>query len=123
MVSFGLVLGMLNAYWMHERKHIIGKFGWLLGGWGIALTGLALLHHGDINKLANPVANPLIIVILARCRADNLRRGGAAMAELPSIVSNIISYTRLLGILLASFVLAYLIDNQVVGHHLAELPA
>ncbi|MGD0639098.1 MAG: hypothetical protein ABSA72_13780, partial [Nitrososphaerales archaeon] len=35
--------------------------------------------------------------------------------ELPSIVSHIISYTRLLGILLASVVLALVIDNQAVG--------
>ncbi len=35
--------------------------------------------------------------------------------ELPSIVSHMISYTRLLGILLASFVLAYVIDKEAVG--------
>ena len=65
LVSLGLVLGMLNAYWMGERKHIIGKLGWLFTGWGIALTGLGLLHHGSISVLANPISNPLIILILA----------------------------------------------------------
>ena len=115
MVSLGLGLGMLNAYYMHERKHIIGKFGWLLTGWGIALTGLGLLHHGSINTLANPISNPLIIVIIAGIGLIIYGEGAQQMAELPTIVSNIISYTRLLGILLASYVLAYLIDNQVVG--------
>jgi V/A-type H+-transporting ATPase subunit I len=43
--------------------------------------------------------------------------------ELPSMVSNIISYTRLLGILLASYVLAYLVDSQVVGPTSAGTPA
>jgi V/A-type H+/Na+-transporting ATPase subunit I len=115
MVSFGLVLGMLNAYWMHKTKHIIGKFGWLCTALGIALTGLALLHHGSLPSLVNPVSNPLIIVILVGIGLVIYGEGGQAIIELPSIVSNIISYTRLLGILLASFVLAYLIDNQVVG--------
>lgn len=115
MVSLGLLLGMLNAYYMHERKHMVGKFGWLLTGWGIALTGLGLLHHGSINVLANPVSNPLIIVIIAGIGLIIYGEGPQQMAELPTIVSNIISYTRLLGILLASYVLAYLIDNQVVG--------
>jgi V/A-type H+/Na+-transporting ATPase subunit I len=115
MVSLGLVLGMINAYYMGQRKHMVGKFGWLLTGWGIALTGLGLLHHGSINVLANPVSNPLIIVIVAGIGLIIYGEGAQQMAELPTIVSNIISYTRLLGILLASFVLAFLIDNQVVG--------
>jgi V/A-type H+/Na+-transporting ATPase subunit I len=122
LVSLGLGLGMLNAYWMGERKHMIGKFGWLLTGWGIALTGLGLLHHGSINVLANPISNPLIIMILAGIGLIIYGEGAQQMAELPTIVSNIISYTRLLGILLASFVLAYLIDNQVVGPTTAGTP-
>jgi V/A-type H+-transporting ATPase subunit I len=122
MVSFGLVLGMLNAYWMHQKKHVIGKFGWLSAGWGIALTGLALLRHGDLSKLINPVSNPLILLILIGVGLIIYGEGGQAMAEFPSIVSNIISYTRLLGILLASFVLAYLIDTQVVGPNSAGAP-
>jgi V/A-type H+/Na+-transporting ATPase subunit I len=115
MVSLGLVLGMLNAYWMHNTKHVIGKFGWLSTAWGIALTGLALLHHGNLSSLVNPISNPLILLILVGIGMVVYGEGGQQLIELPSIVSNIISYTRLLGILLASFVLAYLIDNQVIG--------
>ena len=122
MVSFGLVLGMLNAYWMHNVKHIIGKFGWLCTALGIALTGLALLHHGQLSSLVNPVSNPLIAVIILGIALVIYGEGGQAIIELPSIVSNIISYTRLLGILLASFVLAYLIDNQAIGPTSAGMP-
>lgn len=115
MVSLGLVVGMLNAYWAQSTKHIIGKFGWLCTAWGIALTGLALLHHGQLSSLVNPISNPLIFLILVGIGLVIYGEGGQAIIELPSIVSNIISFTRLLGILLASFVLAYLIDNQVWG--------
>lgn len=115
MVSFGLILGMLNAYWMHNIKHLVGKFGWLCTALGIALTGLALLHHGSLSALVNPISNPLILLMIAGLVMVVYGEGGQQLIELPSIVSNIISYTRLLGILLASFVLAYLIDNQVIG--------
>ncbi len=115
MVSLGLVLGMVNAYWEHATKHVIGKFGWLCTAWGIALTGLALLHHGSLPVLVNPISNPLIFLIIVGIGLVIFGEGGQAIIELPSIVSNIISFTRLLGILLASFVLAYLIDNQVIG--------
>jgi len=101
---------------------MIGKLGWLFTAWGIALTGLGLLHHGSINVLANPISNPLILLVLAGIGLIIYGEGAQQMAELPTIVSNIISYTRLLGILLASYVLAYLIDNQAVGPTTAGTP-
>jgi len=51
MVSFGLILGILNNLREGQKRHMIGKVGWLLFGWGIVLTGLALLHHSHINPV------------------------------------------------------------------------
>ncbi|HVC27584.1 MAG TPA: V-type ATP synthase subunit I [Nitrososphaerales archaeon] len=115
MVSFGLGLGMLNAYWMHERKHIVAKIGWLSVAWGLSLFGLTLLHHGNVNPAANPVAGAYIGMAVVGVGLIIFGEGTLAVIELPSIVSHIISYTRLLGILLASFVLAFVIDSQAVG--------
>jgi len=115
MVSFGLVLGMLNAYWMHERKHIVAKIGWLSVAWGLSLFGLTLLHHGNVNPAGNPVAGGYIGMVVVGVGLIIFGEGTLAVIELPSIVSHIISYTRLLGILLASFVLAFVIDSQAVG--------
>ena len=115
MVSFGLVLGMLNAYWMHERKHIVAKIGWLSVAWGLSLFGLTLLHHGNVNPAGNPVAGGYIGMAVVGVGLIIFGEGTLAVIELPSIVSHIISYTRLLGILLASFVLAFVIDSQAVG--------
>jgi V/A-type H+-transporting ATPase subunit I len=115
MVSFGLVLGMLNAYWMKERKHIVGKLGWLSVAWGISLFGLTLLRHGSVNPSANPIAGGYIGMAVVGVGLIIYGEGVLAIIELPSIVSHIISFTRLLGILLASVVLALVIDNQAVG--------
>src|SRR6267143_4973108 len=51
MVTFGLILGILNSLREGEKKHAIGKVGWLLFGWGVVMTGLALMHHGHINPI------------------------------------------------------------------------
>jgi len=115
MVSFGLVLGMLNAYWMHEKKHVIAKIGWLSVAWGLSLFGLTLLHHGNVNPAGNPVAGGYLGMVVVGVGLIVFGEGTLAVIELPSIVSHIISYTRLLGILLASFVLAFVIDSQAVG--------
>ena len=48
--------------------------------------------------------------------------GGQALIELPSIVSHILSYTRLVGILLASVALALVVDTLFLGD-LAAGPA
>jgi len=115
MVSFGLVLGMLNAYWMHQRKHVIGKIGWFSVAWGLALFGLTLFRHGNVNPASNPIAGGYIGMAVVGVGLIIYGEGTLAVIELPSIVSHIISYTRLLGILLASFVLAFVIDTQAVG--------
>jgi V/A-type H+-transporting ATPase subunit I len=115
MVSLGLVLGMINAYWMQERKHIISKLGWLFVAWGLALFGLMLFRRGDVNPASNPIAGVDIGAAVVGIGLIIYGEGGLAVIELPSIVSHIISFTRLLGILLASFVLAYVIDKEAVG--------
>jgi V/A-type H+/Na+-transporting ATPase subunit I len=115
MVSFGLVLGMFTAYWMKERKHLIGKVGWLSVAWGLSLFGLTLLRHGNTNPGTNPLVAAYIGLAVVGVGLIIYGEGPLAIIELPSIVSHIISYTRLLGILLASFVLAFVIDSQAVG--------
>jgi V/A-type H+-transporting ATPase subunit I len=106
---------MLNAYWMNMRKHIVGKIGWLSVAWGLALFGLTLFRHGDVNPADNPIAGVYIGMAVVGVGLIIYGEGKLAVIELPSIVSHIISYTRLLGILLASFVLAFVIDGQAVG--------
>jgi len=115
MVSLGLVVGMINGYWAHERKHIMGKIGWFSVAWGIALFGLTLLRHGDTSPTSNPIVGGYVGMIVVGVLLIAYGEGVQALVEFPTIISHIISYTRLLGILLASFVLAYVIDKVVVG--------
>jgi V/A-type H+-transporting ATPase subunit I len=114
-VSFGLVLGMINSYWMHERKHIFGKLGWLAVAWGISLIGLTILHHGTVSPTANPIAGVYIAALVVGLGLIAYGEGGQTLIELPSIISHILSYTRLLGILLASVELAAVIDTIFLG--------
>jgi len=110
MVSFGLVLGIVNHYWEKDKRGMLGKSGWLLFGWGIALLGLALIGHEPINPMKSLVAGSYFGLIFAGLGLMLLGEGVRALMELPSIISHILSYTRIVGILIASVIFADLID-------------
>lgn len=110
MVSFGLVLGILNSMRERQIKHIISKVGWLLFGWGIALVGLAMINHVNINPLQNIQGAGYFALLFGGIGMMFYGEGIRALMELPSIISHILSYTRIVGILIASVILAYVID-------------
>src|SRR5262249_12567687 len=110
MVSFGLILGILNTLREGQKRHAIGKVGWLLFGWGIVLIGLALLHHNHINPVRHTHGVLYFWIVFVGIGLMFYGEGVRAVMELPSIISHILSYTRIVGILLASVILASVID-------------
>ncbi len=111
MVTFGFLLGLLKEQFHHHRRGVVGKAGGILFAWGIAGYGLQVLHAHAIfphtwvvyASLAGLVAGALAIFVGEG--AQN------AMMGIIEIVSHILSYTRLVGILLASVVLALVIND------------
>jgi len=115
-VSFGLIIGIIQCIREGDKKEAIGKTGWLMFGWGVVLLGLALIGGDAINptwdKLieVNPMAYGYYGLIFGGVGLMILGQGPMAIMELATIVSHILSYTRLVGILLASVILAHTID-------------
>ena len=116
MVTFGLILGILNAIREREKKEIIGKIGWLAFGWGVVLVGLTLINGEALNPMwprlieVNPIAYLYFGLLFGGIGLMFVGEGSRAIMELASIVSHILSYTRLIGILLASVILAHTTD-------------
>jgi len=121
-VTFGLVLGVIDCIRTGEIKEALVKVGWISVGWGIVLLGLALIHQDAINPMwprlieVNPIAflyYGLIfggIALMVVCDKSKGPMKVMALMEVATIISHILSYTRLIGILLASVILAHTID-------------
>jgi len=121
-VTFGLVLGVIDCIREGEIKEALVKVGWISVGWGIVLLGLALIRQEAINPMwprlieVNPIAflyYGLIfggIALMVICDKSKGPMKVMALMEVATIISHILSYTRLIGILLASVILAHTID-------------
>jgi len=121
-VSFGLILGVIDCIREGEKKEALVKIGWLAVGWGIVLLGLALINGDAINPTwdrlieVNPIAYMYYVLIfggialMVACDKSKGPMKVMALMEVATIISHILSYTRLIGILLASVILAHTID-------------
>jgi len=113
-VSFGLILGMFNEAARKRKKGVLGKIGWLAFAWGISMFGLNLIHTSTFSLGLSSVTSIIYTVTLALIVVGVvtvlLALGGEGAVELPSMISHILSYTRILGILLASVILSYIVD-------------
>ena len=111
MVSFGFILGIINDHSHGNKRHAIGKIGWLLFGWGVVFIGLALIGQENINPMASITGAIYFALIFGGIGLMFYGEGTRAMMELPSIISHILSFTRLIGIMMASIILADVIDH------------
>ncbi len=115
-------MGVIDCIREGEIKEALVKVGWISVGWGIVLLGLALIHQDAINPMwprlieVNPIAflyYGLIfggIALMVACDKSKGPMKVMALMEVATIISHILSYTRLIGILLASVILAHTID-------------
>jgi V/A-type H+/Na+-transporting ATPase subunit I len=115
MVVLGFLFGALKEYFHHHRRAVAAKAGGILFAFGIAFFGLAMIH-----RATSPVAHPIVYAWYALIGAglalliggEGVQAGGLALLE---VISHILSYTRLVGILLASVILALVINNISLG--------
>jgi V/A-type H+/Na+-transporting ATPase subunit I len=121
MVTLGFLFGLLKEYFHHHPRRVVGKAGGILFAWGIAFFGLAVIHPLTLRpwvpgaSASDPLFDGFLALIVLglvfMVGGEGIQTG---MMSLIEVVSHILSYTRLVGILLASVVLA-LVINTIAG--------
>ena len=115
MVVLGFLFGIVKEHLHHHPRGVISKSGGILFAFGIAFFGLALIHRADA-----PASHPIVYLWFALIGSglvlliggEGVQAGGLAMLE---VISHTLSYTRLVGILLASVILALVINSISIG--------
>ncbi len=122
MVTLGFLFGLLKEYFHHHYRGVVGKAGGIMFAWGVAFAGLCSikLKTGGVLTTMASTSNPYFDGYLGLLAAGLvLMIGGegiqTGMMSLIEVVSHILSYTRLIGILLASVVLALIINSIGAG--------
>ncbi|PMP75273.1 MAG: hypothetical protein C0180_02015 [Aciduliprofundum sp.] len=120
-VTYGLILGAINHYSMYRyygekgKAHLrgmYGRIGWILITWGFTLFGLWLLKWPPVYGLGNILGVYAGISLLVAGTALILYGEGIfSVMEMASIISHVLSFTRIMGVLLAAVILASVLDN------------
>ena len=119
----GLVLGFLNVWHHHSLSHAVKeKLGWMLLLPGIAKLLIILsLIGGGAGAFLDAALPAVAIILLASVGVILivLGEGVKGVIELPGIFSNVLSYTRLMALGIASVSLAIVI-NQFTAQYAVQ---
>jgi V/A-type H+-transporting ATPase subunit I len=114
MLTLGYVLGFINEYRQHGLKHaVFAKMSWLLmlyGGVLVIIEILPPLTTGTAISISPPLVGGLVLLVIGLLFLL-LDEGILGIAELPSLLSNVLSYSRLLSIGIASAGIALAVNR------------
>ncbi len=106
-VCAGFLFGFINATRHGDKKHALAKFGWF----GVVASGTVLISGAMFGAFAplwvNAAAIALIGSFIAVIRAEGL----IGLIELPSVVGNVMSFTRILAVGLVGTLIALILNN------------
>jgi len=105
-VFFGLTLGIINAVTRRNKKHICEKSGMLLG-----LTSIIVIILAVANKVPGVFFIPGIMLLVIGLPLIMYGGGAVGALEIMSGITNILSYTRLMALGMASVILAFVANK------------
>ena len=106
-VCAGYLLGALNAARHGHTKHAMAKFGWF----GIVITGTVLVSTALFQafpEILAPISGALMLASLALVV---MGEGIVGLIELPSVVGNVMSFSRILAVGLVGTLIALILND------------
>ena len=114
MLTLGYVLGFVNEYRQHGLKHaVFAKVSWLMMLWGGAIAValvLPALSSGSGIQLSLGLIAGLVLLVVGFILMI-MGEGAIGLTEVPTLLSNVLSYSRLLSIGVSSTGIALAVNK------------
>ena len=106
-VCTGFLLGFINATRHADKKHALAKIGWF----GVVASGTVLISGGMFGAFPSLAVNAAAITIAASFIAVIRAEGPVGLIELPSVVGNVMSFSRILAVGLVGTLIALILND------------
>ncbi len=114
-LTVGFLIG-IYVNWNHHRPHSYAKISWLALLWSLVLV--ALTQVGVLNPAFTPAFGAIaLLAVVSLYRIE----GVPAIVEIPGLLSNVMSYLRLMALGMSGVILAQIINQIPVGSALDAL--
>jgi V/A-type H+-transporting ATPase subunit I len=126
-ITLGRVFGMINHarqdHGDHRTKAVMANFGWLLVMWGILMIIWSIIQMPYMPDFTTLPPVVMILNMTAIVGAVMLvvgvlfiaRDSGLELVELPTIISHVLSYTRIVAVGLSSVAIAMVVNYIAIG--------
>ncbi|MFA7562295.1 MAG: V-type ATP synthase subunit I [Methanoculleus sp.] len=119
-ITLGRVIGMLNARRIYHGKHatkaVISNAGWISVMWGIILIIWSLYAIPLMPDLTGfPGAGTIGAILLVAGIIGIAQENPLEIVELPTIISHVLSYARLVAVGLSSVAIAMVVNYIAIG--------
>lgn len=115
-ITLGLLIGFRNEALTHGIKTaVLEKISWIMLMLGIGIFALAFLDY--IPVICKPIGAVMAVLSVVMLIAGE---GGFAIMELPGILSNVLSYTRLAAVGMSSVGIAFAINEIAINMLIPE---
>jgi V/A-type H+-transporting ATPase subunit I len=114
-LAAGFIIGAFNE-WDHDRKHAYAKLSWLGAEIGLILTLLPYLNVVFPQLAGIPVVIGMVggAIFLASAAGLAVFEGIVGIVELPSLLSNILSYARIAALGIVGVAIAGIVNTYVL---------
>lgn len=107
-LALGFAMGAINE-WHHNKKHSIAKIAWI----GVE-AGMVLTMVGAVGVVDASFVPAGLVVLVVSVVTLAMTEGILGIIELPGLIGNILSYTRIAAIGIVGIIIAELLNEFVI---------
>ncbi|MEW6528464.1 MAG: V-type ATPase 116kDa subunit family protein [Candidatus Micrarchaeota archaeon] len=108
-LSIGFVLGAINA-WGHDKKHAFAKICWFI----VLISGAITVASFMFSLISKDTGNVTMLIFIASAAIIVFLEGLTGLFEIPGLLSNVLSYTRIGAVGIVGVIIAEIANENLL---------